>query len=189
MSMLVLATAITKGGAGHTMAPSTKSTQSTSSIPSNTIADLSPELRDALVRDAACKNSTPADGDLLQSPVTTQEIHSAARGDLGVIAAFSDGCHCEGVNCGTYVYLKSSGSYKLAFAGSFASLHPMKVSRNGYPSLTGRLQVSDSRAETTVFDWNGKNYRPSLCATVTQGGNRKRPSIVRHPCSGESRPQ
>jgi hypothetical protein len=174
MSMLLLASAVTKGGSG-------------------TVADLSPELRDALVRDAACsKNSTPdaaASTDLLQSPVDTLEIHSAARSNLGVIAAFTGGCHCQGVNCATYVYLKTAGSFKLAFTGSFASLHPMKVSRNGYPSLTAKLQVSDARAETTVYDWNGKNYHPSLCATVTQGQNQKRPSIVRHACSGESRPQ
>jgi hypothetical protein len=157
-----------------------------------TVADLSPELRDVLVRDAACSRDSAPDPatsvDLLQSPVDTQEIHGAGR-DLGVIAAFTGGCHCQGANCATYVYLKSSGSYKLAFTGSFASLHPMKVSREGYPSLTAKLQVSDSRVETTVYDWYGKNYRPSLCATVTQGPNQKRPSIARHACSGQARPQ
>lgn len=174
MSMLLLASAVTKAGSG-------------------TVAGLSPELRDALVRDGACsKNSTPdadASTDLLQSPVDTLEIHSPVRGDLGVIAAFTGGCHCQGVNCATYIYLKAAASYKLAFSGSFASLHPMKVSRNGYPSLTAKRQVSDSRVETTVYDWNGKNYQPSLCATVTQGEDQKRPSIVRHACSGESRSQ
>ena len=157
-----------------------------------TVAELPPELRDALVRDAACsKDSAPeraAPKDLLRSPVDTQEILGPGR-ELGVIAAFTAGCHCQGVNCATYVYLKTAGSYKLAFTGSFASLHPMKGLRNGYPPLTGKLQVSDSRVETTVYDWNGKKYQPSLCATVTQGPNQKRPSIARHACSGESRPR
>lgn len=172
--MLLLASAVTKAGPA-------------------TVAELSPELRDALVRDAVCsKNSSPdaaASTDLLQSPVDAQELHGAGRSDLGVIAAFTGGCHCRGANCATYVYLKSAGSYKLAFTGSFASLHPMKGFRNGYPSLTAKLQVSDTRVETTVYDWNGKHYQPSLCATVTQGPNQKRPSIARHACSGESRPQ
>jgi len=166
-----------------------------------TVAELSPELREALVRDAACsKDSAPGPAapkgardraepkDLLRSPVDTQEILGPGR-ELGVIAAFTAGCHCQGANCATYVYLKTAGSYKLAFTGSFASLHPMKGLRNGYPPLTGKLQVSDSRVETTVYDWNGKKYQPSLCATVTQGPNQKRPSIARHACSGESRPR
>lgn len=173
MSILLLASSVTKAGPA-------------------TVAELSPELRDALVRDAACKKSArdaSAPTDLLQSPVDTQELHGAGRGDLGVIAAFTGGCHCQGVNCATYIYLKNAASYKLAFSGSFASLHPMKGFRNGYPSLTAKLQVNDMRVETTVYDWNGKKYLPSLCATVTQGENQKRPSIVRHACSGESRPQ
>src|SRR5215831_7615579 len=173
ISMLLFAATVTKAGPG-------------------TVAELSPDLRDALVRDAACsKDSAPepaAPKDLLKSPVDTQEILGPGR-DLGVIAAFTAGCHCRGVNCATYVYLKNAGSYKLAFTGSFASLHPMKGLRNGYPPLTAKLQVSDSRVETTVYDWNGKKYQPSLCATVTQGPNQKRPSIARHACSGESRPR
>ena len=173
ISILLFAAAVTKAGPA-------------------TVAELSPELRDALVRDAACsKDSAPeraAPKDLLRSPVDTQEILGPGR-DLGVIAAFTAGCHCQGVNCATYVYLKTAGSYKLAFTGSFASLHPMKGLRNGYPPLTAKLQVSDSRVETTVYDWNGKKYQPSLCATVTQGPNQKRPSIARHACSGESRPR
>jgi hypothetical protein len=158
-----------------------------------TVAELSPELRNALVRDAACSKDSArepaAPKDLLKSPVDTQEILGPGRGNLGVIAAFTAGCHCQGANCSTYVYLKTAGSYKLAFTGSFASLHPMKGLRNGYPPLTAKLQVSDSRVETTVYDWNGKKYQPSLCATVTQGPNQKRPSIARHACSGESRPR
>ena len=158
-----------------------------------TVAELSPELRNALVRDAACSKDSArepaAPKDLLKSPVDTQEILGPGRGNLGVIAAFTAGCHCQGANCSTYVYLKTAGSYKLAFTGSFASLHPMKGLRNGYPPLTAKLRVSDSRVETTVYDWNGRKYQPSLCATVTQGPNQKRPSIARHACSGESRPR
>jgi hypothetical protein len=171
---LLLASAASKGGSA------------------TVVADLSPQLRDALVRDAACSKKSAhanASTDLLQSPVTTLEIQSPARSELGVIAAFTSGCQCQGPNCGTYVYLKTAGSYKLAFTGTFASLHLMKGFRNGYPSLTGKLQVSDSRAETTIFDWNGKKYQPSLCATITQGENQKRPSIARHACSGVSRSQ
>ena len=157
-----------------------------------TVAELSPELRNALVRDAACSKDSArepaAPKDLLKSPVDTQEILGPGR-DLGVIAAFTAGCHCQGVNCATYVYLKTAGSYKLAFTGSFASLHPMKGLRNGYPPLSAKVQVSESRVETTVYDWSGKKYLPSLCATVTQGPNQKLPSIARHACSGVARPQ
>jgi hypothetical protein len=172
--MLLLASALSKGGSG-------------------TVADLSPELREALVRDGACaRDSGPVGAgpaDLLQSPIITQDIHSAGRGDAGVIAAFTGGCHCHGVNCSTFVYLKAAGFYKLAVTGYFVSLHPMKVYRNGLPSLTAKSQVSETRAETTVYDWNGATYKPSLCATVTQSENQKRPSIARHACSSEPRPE
>jgi hypothetical protein len=164
----------------------------TKAVP-ETVAELSPELRDALVRDAVCSKDSAKDSaapkDLLKSPVDTQEILGPGRGNLGVIAAFTAGCHCQGVNCSTYVYLKTAGSYKLAFTGAFASLHPMKGLRNGYPPLSAKVQVSESRVETTVYDWSGKKYLPSLCATVTQGPNQKLPSIARHACSGVARPQ
>ena len=71
-----------------------------------TVADLSPELRDALVRDAACSKDSALDAastNFLQSPVDTQEIHTLGR-DLGVIAAFTSGS----INC----YLRTVGEYQ-----------------------------------------------------------------------------
>lgn len=154
---------------------------------SDTVADLPADLRDALVRDAACTRTSPGPetepAEFLKSPVKIQEIRSASRGQIGSIVTFADSCHCRDVNCGTYVYLFTGKAYKLAIAGSFASLHPMRVSKGGFPSLTGKLQVNDTRAETTVYDWNGKDYQPTLCATVRQAENQKRPSIIRHACT------
>lgn len=154
---------------------------------SDTVADLPADLRDALVRDAACSEASPGAGtepaEFLKSPVKIQEIRGATRGQVGSIVTFEDSCHCHDVNCGTYVYVLTGKAYKLAIAGSFASLHPTRFSKGGFPSLTGKLQVSDTQAETTVYDWNGKSYQPTLCATVQQAENQKRPSIIRHGCT------
>jgi hypothetical protein len=150
-----------------------------------TVADLPPQLRDSLLHDAACKTASDeavARAQLLESHVTTQGIRSAAGGSAGVIAAPQGGCNCRGSNCATYVYLKDGQAYKLAFAAEFTSLHPMRVFRRGMPSLTGKLQLSETQAETTVYDWNGQEYGASLCATVTQARNQRLPSIVRHDC-------
>src|SRR5260370_27478934 len=77
------------------------------------VADLQPELRDVLLRDAACANTPEAaagEADrtrLLESAVTLRDIRSAAGANLGVIVSFSDTCHCRQANCRTYVYLKA----------------------------------------------------------------------------------
>jgi hypothetical protein len=154
-----------------------------------TVADLQPELRDVLLRDAVC-GATPdaATGEadrarLLESAVTTRDIRSAAGADLGVIVSFSDACHCRQASCRTYVYLKAGPGFTLAFSGVFTSLHPVRVYKRGYPSLSGKLEVSASEAESTVYDWNGKAYTPVLCATLTLAAGRKNPGIVHHECA------
>lgn len=151
--------------------------------PAGRIADLQPELKQALVRDDVCVRSADQDkaNQELQSPVVMQEIFSAGH-EAGVIAAPQDDCHCRDGNCSTFVYLKSGDAYKLALEDRFASLHPMKVVKHGLPSLSGKFQVSSFQEETTIYDWSGTDYQPSLCATVTQNKNQRLPSISRHPC-------
>ena len=55
----------------------------------------------------------------------------------------------------------------------------MKIVKLGMPSLTGQFEINTVKMETTVYDWDGKDYKPSLCATVIKG--KKVPSITRHP--------
>lgn len=151
--------------------------------PSSRIADLQPELKQALAHDDTCVKSadrTQATEEL-QSPVLTQEILSQGR-EAGVIAAPQDDCHCRNGNCSTFVYLKSGDAYRLAFEDRFASLRPMKVVKHGLPSLSGKFQVSQMREETTIYDWSGRDYEPSLCATVTLHEHQKLPSISQHSC-------
>jgi len=150
---------------------------------SATVADLQPQLRQALAHDDACMGASAGDASnqALQSPIETEEIRTGGRDD-GIIAAPQDGCDCRKGNCSTFVYLKSGDGYKLALEDRFASLHPMKIVKHGLPSLSGKFQVSAVQEETTVFDWSGKQYEPSLCATVTQRKNIRLPSIARHPC-------
>jgi hypothetical protein len=154
---------------------------------SNIMAKLEPGLQQALLHDAACRtaSSSSDQAQLLQVPVRMEEIVAAGR-DAGVIAAPLDACHCDGDNCKTYVYLRSSEGYLLTMQDKFASLHPMKVAKHGLPSLSGKLQVSQVTEETTVYDWDGKRYRPSLCATVTRHKNQKLPVIARHACRSGS---
>ena len=52
----------------------------------------------------------------------------------------------------------------------------MKVVKQGMPSLTGQFAINSLKMETTVYDWDGKAYKPSLCATVTKG----RESAINH---------
>jgi hypothetical protein len=164
-----------------------------------TIADLLPHLREALLHDAACTPSSPqrpptsntsvndpeasnpdaARAQLLESQVDIQEIRGTPG---GVIAAPQGDCSCAGSSCAIYVYLKDGQAYRLSFKREFTSLHPMKVYKRGMPSLTGKLEISDTQAETRVYDWNGQQYEASLCATVTQGRNQRLPSIARHEC-------
>jgi hypothetical protein len=107
-------------------------------------------------------------------------IHAGGR-DVGTIVEVQGACHCQSVNCDTLVYLREGDRYRLALHEKYASLHPMKIVKRGMPSLTGKFEVSEQRAETTVYDWNGKDYRPSLCATVTKRGKLP-PAIAQHEC-------
>ncbi|HLJ89776.1 MAG TPA: hypothetical protein VKZ53_23410 [Candidatus Angelobacter sp.] len=165
------------------VAASLSPAQSSKAQPSK-IADLEPALRDALSHDAVCtENSTGQEASILEDPVQKSVFRGAAGRDIGVIVTPQGGCHCHNANCATYVYLKSPQGYQLSLKENFESLHPMKVFKHGFPSLTGRFQVSDSKVETTVFDWDGEAYHPSLCATVLHKEGSKLPSIARHACN------
>jgi hypothetical protein len=166
-------------------------------------ADLQPELKQALAHDDACfkPTSDAASDQALAGPVAsepavpkkivteqvvTEQIRVGGR-EAGIIAAPQDACDCADGNCSTFVYLKSGDSYKLALEDRFSSLKPMKIVKHGMPSLSGKFQVTAGQEETTVFDWSGRQYQPSLCATVTQRKSVRLPSIVRHPCKSTGR--
>ncbi|HWF03810.1 MAG TPA: hypothetical protein VHA06_08995 [Candidatus Angelobacter sp.] len=143
---------------------------------------LSPELKEAAMRDAACTPS--ADAKDSEPTLTEAPIHSGGR-DAGTIVAVQGGCHCQGPNCDSLVYLHNGQRYRLALHEKYASLHPMKIVKLGMPSLTGQFEISDVKMETTVYDWDGKDYRPSLCATVIKGG--RVPRITQHPCKAAAK--
>ena len=151
--------------------------------PSGHVADLQPELKQVLIQDDACFKASPSNvsDQVLETPVDTQQILTSGR-EAGIIAAPQDECDCRNGNCSTFVYLKSGESYTLAMRHHFSSLKPMKIVKHGMPSLSAKFQVSPVEEETTVYDWSGKEYEPSLCATVTQRKNVRLPSISRHPC-------
>jgi hypothetical protein len=140
---------------------------------------LSPDLKAAALKDAACT----AAGDLSDPTMETVPIHSGGR-DVGTIVEVQGACHCQSTNCDALVYLKSGEGYKLALHEKYASLHPMKIVKQGMPSLTGQFEINSLKMETTVYDWDGKAYKPSLCATVIKG--KKVPTITRHPCKALS---
>ena len=142
------------------------------------------DLKEAVLHDAACTKATEAADAKDSEPVLTGlTIRSAGR-DMGTIVAVQGTCHCQNGNCDSLLYLRSGQGYRLALHEKYASLHPMKIVKSGMPSLTGQFEVSPLKMETTVYDWDGKDYRPSLCATVIKGN--KVPTITRHPCKALS---
>ena len=162
---------------------------------SDQISSLEPGLRDALVRDASCTaQPAPRIADdpstqFLQSNVRVQTFRGIVPGSIVVL----DGaCHCweshgEGVsklgNCATYVYLRTGDGYRLTLHGIFASLRPLvKGLRFGMPSLTGRYEAGGSKAETVIFEWTGKEYKPVLCASIVES-NKRRLAITKHECA------
>jgi hypothetical protein len=138
---------------------------------------LSPDLKATALKDAACTlagDASPSDPTMEALP-----IHSGGR-DVGTIVEVQGACHCQSTNCDALVYLRSAEGYKLALHEKYASLHPMKIVKQGMPSLTGQFEINSLKMETTVYDWDGKAYKPSLCANVIKG--KKVPAITRHPC-------
>jgi len=157
---------------------------------------LSPDLKAAALKDAACTTAAGAqhadaksadrqndDGQSADansdSTVEALPIRSSGR-EVGAIVEVQGACHCQNGNCDALVYLRNGEGYRLALHEKYASLHPMKIVKQGMPSLTGQFEISTLKMETTVYDWDGKSYKPSLCATVIKG--KRVPSITRHPC-------
>jgi hypothetical protein len=152
---------------------------------------LSPDLKAAALKDAACTTAAGAqnaetkgvDGQNVDSnsdsTVEALPIRRSGR-EVGTIVEVQGACHCQNGNCDALVYLRNGEGYRLALHEKYASLHPMKIVKQGMPSLTGQFEISTLKMETTVYDWDGKSYKPSLCATVIKG--KRVPSITRHPC-------
>lgn len=162
---------------------------------------LSPDLKAAVLKDAACttaagaphadakstdrKNDDGQNADAnSDSTVEALPIRSSGR-EVGTIVEVQGACHCQNGNCDALVYLRSGEGYRLALHEKYASLHPMKIVKQGMPSLTAQFEISTLKMETTVYDWDGKSYKPSLCATVIKG--ERVPSITRHPCKPPAR--
>ncbi|MGZ4830116.1 MAG: hypothetical protein ACXV78_10775 [Candidatus Angelobacter sp.] len=143
--------------------------------------NLSADLKATALRDAAC--SKAADMPEKDPTLETLPIRTGGR-DVGTIVEVQGACHCQNTNCDALVYLRSGEGYKLALHEKYASLHPMKIVKQGMPSLTGQFEISSLKMETTVYDWDGKAYKPSLCATVIKG--KRVPSITQHPCKALS---
>jgi hypothetical protein len=152
---------------------------------------LPPDLKAVALKDAACATAAGAqngdakgvDGQNIDansdSTVEALPIRSSGR-EVGTIVEVQGACHCQNGNCDALVYLRKGEGYRLALHEKYASLHPMKIVKQGMPSLSGQFEVNTLKMETTVYDWDGKSYKPSLCATVIKG--KRVPSITRHPC-------
>jgi hypothetical protein len=139
------------------------------------------ELKEAALRDAGC--AQPIDGQNADAPaLSALPIHAGGK-ELATIVKVAGTCHCQGNNCDTLVYLHSGDQYRLALKEKYSSLHPMKIVKHGMPSLTGEFESGAQKMETTVFDWDGKQYRPSLCATVIKSG--RLPKITQHACKAQ----
>jgi hypothetical protein len=142
---------------------------------------LAPDLKAAVLRDAACTKSAEAQD--TEPALAALPIRAGGR-EVGTIVEVQGTCHCQNANCDALVYLRSGEGYRLALREKYASLHPMKIVKRGMPSLTGKFEVSSLKMETTVYDWDGNSYKPSLCATVVKG--KRVPSITQHPCKPPS---
>jgi hypothetical protein len=140
--------------------------------------DVPQALKDLALHDAACVSTADAPGS--DAPTLAALPIRAGTHELGTIVTIHGSCHCQGPNCDALVYLRQGEQYKLELHEKYASLHPMKIVKRGMPSLTGQFEIGAAKKETTVYDWDGKGYRPSLCATVTKNG--RVPNITRHPC-------
>jgi hypothetical protein len=163
--------------------------------------ELPPDLNATALKDAACAiavdtrnadeqsndanrngqsvDSKSADSKTNDSTLEALPIRSSGR-EVGTIVEVQGACHCQNGNCDALVYLRNGEGYRLALHEKYASLHPMKIVKQGMPSLTGQFEISTLKMETTVYDWDGKSYKPSMCATVIKG--KRVPSITRHPC-------
>lgn len=151
---------------------------------SSTALDLDPELSAMLARDSACESSGAAAGtqaQVAQAP-SVQALHNSSGRKVGIIASVENACHCSGGNCANYVYVKSGKTYQLALRENLASLRVLKGFKQSMPALSGKMQVSDSEAETIIYEWDGTEYRAGICATVVQGST-GHPVITKHACA------
>jgi len=154
---------------------------------SSKATDLDPELSAMLARDSACESKGTVAGAeqtqvAAQAPSDIQTLHNSGGRNVGIIATVENACHCSRGNCTNYVYVKSGQTYRLALKEDLASLRPLKGFKQSMPALSGKMQVSDSEAETIIYEWDGSGYKAGICATVVQesGGH---PVITKHACA------
>jgi len=147
------------------------------------LSDLDPALRTALLHDAACARDANTTNAPAASPSVVEVTRFPAGKQTGIIVVPRGLCPCENGNCPTFVYLHSGEKYRLTLQSDVASLRPVRRSSHlGFPDLSGKSQVSASQSETVVYEWDGSDYHPMLCATITQHPGQKRPAIVKHAC-------
>jgi hypothetical protein len=146
--------------------------------------DLDPELTAMLTRDSACdsKGTVLAQTQAVQAPPDIQALHNSSGRNVGIIATVADACHCSRGNCAHYVYVKSGQTYRLALKQNLALLRPLKGFKQSMPALSGKMQVSDSEAETIIYEWSDGEYQPGICATVVQESS-GHPLITKHACA------
>jgi hypothetical protein len=154
--------------------------------PSSKAPDLNAELNAMLLRDSVCESKgSVAGAEQTQAPQATSDIqalHNSSGRSVGIIATVADACHCSRGNCANYVYVRSGQTYHLVLKENLASLHPLKGFKQSMPALSGKLQVSDSEAETIIYEWSGGEYQPGICATVVHESS-GHPAITKHPCA------
>lgn len=147
---------------------------------------LDAELSAMLARDSACESKGTALGaeqtQAVQGPSDIQTLHNSSGRNIGIIATVEDDCHCSRGNCANYVYIKSGQTYRLALKENLEALHPLRGFKQSMPALSGKLQVSDTRAETIIYEWDGSDYQAGICATVVQESS-GHPAITKHPCT------
>src|SRR5918911_1023932 len=116
------------------------------------------------------------------------DLNRDGKPDLLIHQADVEGAFCTSQNCPVWAYRRTNGGYKMLLettGGYIAPIEVAKTSTNGYRDIRTYEHSSAVEHEITIYKFDGRQYRASVCTTEKYVGKRRgkdRFSYTTHKC-------
>lgn len=116
------------------------------------------------------------------------DLNQDGKQDLLIHQADVEGAFCTAQNCPVWAYARTSDGYKMlleATGGYITPIMALKSSTNGYRDIRTYEHSSAVEHEITIYKFDGKAYRASVCTTekfIGKRGGHDRFKHTTHKC-------
>ena len=92
--------------------------------------------------------------------------------------AASELCAATG-GCPSWIYRRTASDYELIWEG-ISGVDVLRSVTNGYRDLRTEAHATNAEREITIYKFDGRRYRPSICTTQTWVGSRRGRDVFRY---------